>query len=82
MANKYIYPIPYTDNPNLYNMHVIINNILIPEYIYEKLKSRYTGPENNLNQYLWIIIYRYQLLGSNNNQLGVLPNILNKMKSY
>lgn len=58
----------------------IINNILIPEYIYEKLKSRYTGPENNLNQYLWIIIYRYQLLGSNNNQLGVLPNILNKMK--
>ena len=32
-----------------------------------------------LDSYLWIIIYRYQLLGSNNNQLGVLPQILLKM---
>ena len=30
--------------------------------------------------YIWTIIYRYQLLGSNNNQLGVLPNVLMKMK--
>ena len=57
----------------------IINNILIPEYIYEKLKNRYTGPSEMLDSYLWIIIYRYQLLGSNNNQLGVLPQILLKM---
>lgn len=59
----------------------IINNILIPHYIYDKLKDRYTGPEEKFHEYLWIIIYRYQLLGSNNNQLGVLPNILDKMKN-
>jgi hypothetical protein len=58
----------------------IINNILIPEYIFDKLKTKYNGPENKLDDYLWIIIYRYQLLGSNNNQLGVLPDILFKMK--
>ena len=28
-----------------------------------------------------IILFRYQLLGSNNNQLGVLPNVLKKMKN-
>ena len=59
----------------------IINNILIPYYIYDKLKDRYTGPEGRFNEYLWIIIYRYQLLGSNNNQLGVLPNVLDKMNN-
>ena len=59
----------------------IINNILIPEGIYNKLKSRYTGLEENMNMYIWIIIYRYQLLGSNNNQLGVLPHILDKMSN-
>ena len=58
----------------------IINNILIPKYIYDKLRNKYTGPEEKLNDYMWIIIYRYQLLGSNNNQLAVLPNILLKMK--
>ena len=57
----------------------IVNNILIPENIYNKLQSRYTGPESKLDEYIWIIIYRYQLLGSNNNQLGVLPHILEKM---
>ena len=59
----------------------IINNILIPEYIYKKLESRFNGPDDKLNEYIWIIVYRYQLLGSNNNQLGVLPNILNKMNN-
>ena len=29
---------------------------------------------------IWIIFFRYQLLSSNNNQLAVLPNILNKME--
>ena len=53
-------------------------NILIPYYIYDKLKDRYIGPEEKFNEYLWIIIYRYQLLGSNNNQLST-PNILDKM---
>ena len=59
----------------------IINNILIPEYIYDKLKNKYSGPDDKLDTYLWIIIYRYQLLGSNNNQLGVLPTILFRMKN-
>tara|TARA_B100001287_G_C22638176_1_gene508704 strand:+ start:98 stop:1384 length:1287 start_codon:yes stop_codon:yes gene_type:complete len=59
----------------------IINNILIPQYIYEKLKVRFTGDIDNLDSYIWIIIYRYQLLGSNNNQLGVLPNVLFQMKN-
>tara|TARA_B100001093_G_scaffold509074_2_gene572420 strand:- start:54 stop:1349 length:1296 start_codon:yes stop_codon:yes gene_type:complete len=59
----------------------IINNILLPKSIYIKLKNQYNGPEDKLDIYLWCIIYRYQLLGSNNNQLGVLPNILNKMKN-
>ena len=58
----------------------IINNILIPKYIFDKLKARYTGDEDKLDDYLWIIVYRYQLLGSNNNQLAVLPHILMKMK--
>ena len=57
----------------------IINNILIPKYIYQKLKNRYSGPKDMENDYIWVIVYRYQLLGSNNNQLGVLPNILFKM---
>ena len=29
---------------------------------------------------IWIILFRYQLLSSNNNQLAVLPNILNEME--
>lgn len=58
----------------------IINNILIPKYIYNKLESKYNGPPEKIDDYIWAIIYRYQLLGSNNNQLGVLPHILNQMK--
>jgi len=64
-------------NKRLFN---IINNILIPTKIYYKLKNKYTGPINEFDNYLWIIIFRYQLLGSNNHQLGVLPSLLNKMK--
>ena len=51
----------------------IINNILIPEYIYKKLESRFNGPSDKINEYIWIIVNRYQLLFSNNNQLIVLP---------
>ena len=57
----------------------ILNNIFIPIKVYERMKERYTGPLNKLDEYIWIILFRYQLLGSNNNQLGVLPKILNKM---
>ena len=60
----------------------IINNILIPKDIYEKLKYRFTGSIEKIDIYIWTIIYRYQLLGSNNNQLGVLPKILMKMQKH
>ena len=59
----------------------IINNILIPEHIYDKLKDKFTGNMNYIDSYIWTIVYRYQLLGSNNNQLGVLPGVLDKMKN-
>ena len=61
----------------LYN---IINNILIPINIYNKLAAVYTGPNHMLDDYIWTILYRYQLLGSNNHQLAVLPKIMLEMK--
>jgi hypothetical protein len=61
----------------------ILNNILIPVHIHDKLYKKYTGPKNKFNDYLWAIIFRYQLLGSNNHQLAVLPNIMKEMnKDY
>jgi len=57
----------------------ILNNILIPKKIYNKMSSQYNGPKNKMDEYIWGIIYRYQLLGSNNHQLAVLPNILGKL---
>lgn len=57
----------------------IINNVLIPCYVYDKLKNKYSGPDKMLDTYVWIIIYRYQLLGSNNHQLAVVPQVLDKM---
>jgi len=36
-----------------------------------------------VDEYLWAIVFRYQLLGSNNHQLAVLPNIMESMtKDY
>ena len=58
----------------------VISNILLPVNIHDKLVSKYTGPPNKINDYLWAIIFRYQLLGSNNHQLAVLPTIMNQMK--
>jgi hypothetical protein len=58
----------------------ILDNILLPIDIYNKLVSNYTG-NTNIDVILWIIIFRYQLLGSNNHQLGILPNIINSMKN-
>ncbi len=58
----------------------ILNNILLPIKIYEKLANNFTGQKNKFDDYLWSIIFRYQLLGSNNHQLAVLPNIMDLMK--
>jgi len=61
----------------------ILDNILLPIDVYDKLKKNYTGHANNMDVIIWIIIFRYQLLGSNNHQLGILPNIITKMnKDY
>jgi len=61
----------------------ILDNILIPIECYDKMKNNYNGNLNNIDHIIWIIIYRYQLLGSNNHQLGILPKIINSMiKDY
>ena len=61
----------------------ILDNILLPIDVYNKLKNNYTGDVKNMDLIIWIIIFRYQLLGSNNHQLGILPNIINEMnKDY
>jgi len=61
----------------------ILDNILLPIDVYNKLKNNYTGINKDLDIIIWIIIFRYQLLGSNNHQLGVLPNIISMMtKDY
>lgn len=57
----------------------ILNNILIPIKIYDKLVNSFTGPKGKVEEYLWAIVFRYQLLGSNNHQLAVLPNIMESM---
>jgi hypothetical protein len=59
----------------------IINNILIPTKVYDKFVICYTGPKNKLDEIIWAIIFRYQLLGSNNHQLAVLPSIMSEMKN-
>jgi len=61
----------------------ILDNILLPTDVYEKLKNNYNGDSKYMDIIIWIIIFRYQLLGSNNHQLGVLPNIIDNMiKDY
>ena len=74
---KFIIKYPFViNNSHLLN---ILNNIIIPENIYNKLSNRYNGDYNQMNMYIWNIIYRYQLLSSNNHQLGVLPKIMKQM---
>ncbi len=58
----------------------IINNIMIPVEQYDFMSSNYNGPEELKDIILWIILFRYQLLSSNNNQLAVLPSIYKKME--
>lgn len=58
----------------------IFKNIIIPRNTFNKMKNNYDGPNNKLDEYIWIILFRYQLLGSNNNQLSILPTIFKKIK--
>jgi len=57
----------------------IINNIMIPVEQYNEMKYRYNYEDYLMDKIIWIILFRYQLLSSNNNQLAVIPNIYNKM---
>jgi phosphorylated CTD-interacting factor 1 len=57
----------------------ILENILLPIDVYNKLKCNYTGNPKDMDTIIWIIIFRYQLLGSNNHQLGILPDIIDEM---
>jgi len=58
----------------------IINNILIPIDVYNKLKNNYSGNIKFIDDYIWSIIFRYQLLSSNNLQLGILPSVINQLE--
>jgi phosphorylated CTD-interacting factor 1 len=61
----------------------ILDNILLPIDVYDDLKKRYTGIPKDMDTIIWIIIFRYQLLGSNNYQLGILPQVIKMMcKDY
>ena len=68
----------YINNIRLGN---ILDNIIIPVEEYNNMVNRYSGHLINLDNYVWVILFRYQLLGSNNNQLAVLPNVLDEMKN-
>ena len=68
----------YLSNTKLIN---IINNLILPIDVYDKMIKRYDKKfSKNIDYLIWIILYRYQLLSSNNNQLAVLPSVLNKME--
>lgn len=71
-------------NINILNIKLksILQNIILPKNIYLKMINK-ISKNNKLidkDKLIWIILFRYQLLSSNNNQLAVLPNILNKME--
>lgn len=59
----------------------ILNNILVPIDVYNKMCKNYNGNIKVIDHYIWSIVFRYQLLGSNNHQLGILPSIINSMIS-
>lgn len=59
----------------------ILDNILLPIDVYNKLKNNYSGNMKDMDIIIWIIIFRYQLLGSNNHQLAILPNIILNMNN-
>lgn len=81
--NKIIYFYKFNLKVNFYITEIklknIINNIIIPYEKYEQMKTNYKS--NYLDEHIWILLYRYQLLGSNNNQLGVLPHVVKKMEN-
>jgi hypothetical protein len=52
---------------------------MIPVEQYNEMKYRYNGKDDLMDTIICIILFRYQLLSSNNNQLAVIPSVYNKM---
>jgi hypothetical protein len=71
-----------THDINISNLKLksILENILIPKNIYFKMIKKCKNKLIDKDKFIWIILFRYQLLSSNNNQLAVLPNILDEME--
>lgn len=59
----------------------IVNNLILPVSIYNTLEKKYSNNNFDINYIIWIILFRYQLLSSNNNQLAVLPSIFKSMNT-
>ncbi|ULY68489.1 phosphorylated CTD interacting factor 1 WW domain protein [Chlorella virus XW01] len=64
----------------LLNIHSNNNELKILKYNYYKLKNYYNGDPKLFDFYIWVILLRYNILGSNNHQLGVSPIIINNLK--
>jgi hypothetical protein len=81
--NKNIIFYTFNINNNSYicnKLNNVINNIMIPVDQYDIMQNKYNGPDNMMDTIIWIILFRYQLLSSNNNQLAILPTIYKKME--
>lgn len=65
-----------------FKLNNILKNIIIPKNVYIKMKKKINKEYKHLDKdkLIWIILFRYQLLSSNNNQLAVLPNVIKKME--
>ena len=70
--NVIFYKFVLKNNNYLFNNRLdnILNNIIIPINEYNNMKLKFTGSKEKLDEYIWIILFRYQLLGSNNNQIS------------
>lgn len=81
----YKFKLNFNSKFNILNTKInnIINNLIIPINEYNKMINNYKKTNFTyecIDEIIWIILYRYQLLSSNNNQLGVLPSALDIMK--
>ena len=58
----------------------VLDNIILPIDEYNYIKTKFNG-ECDMDEIIFIILFRYQLLSSNNNQLAILPNVIDNMKN-
>jgi hypothetical protein len=76
----------YKFSVNFYNklnfsvkLENVLDNIILPVDEYNYIKTKFNG-ECDMDEIVFIILFRYQLLSSNNNQLAILPNVIDNMK--